>query len=388
MLVVLTILFWFACIWIVYVFVLYPILIAVLARWRGRGVRADESYRPRIALVMAAYNEEANIRARLQNYLDLDYPRELLEFRIGSDGSTDRTDEIIAEFAARDRSISVRRFNRVGKTKIVYELAEEVAADVIVFTDADVVIAPQTLRYAAACFADPEVGGVVCRIEYRDDSTNAGSAGERKFMQIENSLRLNESLLYTTVGPTGQCYAVRPGAYTPLTDYRLSDDTNLSITIPLNGYRVWYEPRFLVYETTKRNIWTELRRRLRIGQQSTATFLAFEGTRWPWRSLVAWEVWSHKLLRNLAAIPSALLGLSAIALAVLDGGAVYVAVAAICCAYLLMLVVGAICEALKLNFPIVLYPLYFTAMVASLTIGSVRAPFAGGLAMWNSQRLE
>ncbi len=388
MIVAVTILFWLALAWLLYVFVGYPLVMWIIARLRPRPVDADASYRPRVAFVMAAYNEAANIRQRIDNYLSLEYPRELLEFHIGSDGSTDGTDDIIREYAARDASIHLTRYERCGKTRIVYELAAAVDAEVIVFTDADVVLDPASLAHAVACFADERVGGVVCRVEHYDRRHSAGSAGERKFVAMENSLRANESLVWTTVAPTGPCYAVRRGAYTPLRDYRLSDDTNLSITIPLNGRRVWYEPRFLLYETTRRSIWTEVRRRLRMGQQSTATFLAFDRTRYPWRSWVGFEIWSHKLLRNLAAIPAGLLGLSSIVLALMTGEALHETIAIVCVGWLLVIGFGALCEWLELNFPIVLYPLYFTAMVVSLTIGSVRAAFSGGLAMWTSQRVE
>lgn len=386
MMVVLAILFWITLFWIVYVFIGYPVVMAVLARVRPKPVRRDPDYRPTVAFIMAAYNEEKVIAQRVQNYLDIDYPRELMSFHIGSDGSTDATDEIIRGFIEKDPSITLDRFDRCGKTRIVYTLAERVTSDIIIFTDADVVLDRAGLLAAVAAFADPDVGGVVCQIRFRDMSAQAGSAGERKFTELENLLRRNESLVWTTVAPTGQCYAVRPNAYTPLKDYRLSDDTNLSITIPLNGYRVVFEPDFLIYETTKRSIWTEVRRRLRMGQQSTATFLAFDGTRFPWRSLVAFEIWSHKLLRNLAAIPAVLLFLTSILLA--GEGLVYTVVALVNVTWLAILVGGAICEQLKLNFPVLLYPLYFTAMVISLTIGSMRAAFSGGLEMWNSQRLE
>jgi cellulose synthase/poly-beta-1,6-N-acetylglucosamine synthase-like glycosyltransferase len=382
----LAILFWTTLFWIVYVFIGYPVVMAILARLRPRPIRSDAGYLPSVAFVMAAYNEEKVIAQKIDNYLDLDYPRELLSFHIGSDGSTDATDAIVTEYMRKDPSISLDRFDRCGKTRIIYTLAERVTSDIIIFTDADVVLERSGLRPAMAAFADPDVGGVVCRIIYRDMSRQAGSEGERKYTEIENTLRFNESLFWTTVAPTGPCYAVRPNAYTPLEDYRLSDDTNLSITIPLNGYRVVYEHDFLVFETTKRSIWTEVRRRLRMGQQSTATFLAYDGTRYPWLNLVAFEIWSHKLLRNLAAVPAAILLVSSLLLA--GTSPVYTVVAIMNLTWIAILLGGAICEQLKLNFPVLLYPLYFTAMVISLTIGSMRAAFSGGLEMWNSQRLE
>ncbi len=381
----LTILFWFAVAWLGYVFVGYTLLMALLARLRPRPLKRDGGYLPRVCLVMAAYNEERNIAEKLENYRTLDYPRELLTFAIGSDGSADATDAIIERYAADDPSITLARYNRVGKTRIVYELAEQADADVIVFTDADILIAPDGLRVIASCFADPTVGGVIGRMAYRDESTNAGNRGQGKYLELENMLRTWESLFWTTVGPSGECFAVRAGSYPPLRDYRLSDDNHLVITIPLGGRRVWYEPTLTVTEINKRSLNTEARRRLRMGQQAMATFLAHRETRLPWRSLVGFQIWSHKLLRNLAAIPIWIAAATALALA--PGSTLFLAIAAVIVLWGLMMAVAWLGDRFSIRIGAFQYALYFTSMLNSLTIGSMRAVFGGGLEKWNSQRL-
>ncbi|MBS1913545.1 MAG: glycosyltransferase [Bacteroidetes bacterium] len=380
-----TILFWVAVGWVFYVFIGYTLLMALLSRLRPRPLARCADYRPRIALVMAAYNEERNITERLENYLDLDYPRELLSFLIGSDGSTDGTDAIIERYCAMDPSMTLQRFNRVGKTRIIYDLAARTDADVILFTDADIVFANDALKVIAGCMSDPTVGGVIGRMSYRDSAANAGNRGQGKYLQLENRLRAWESLFWTTVGPSGECFAVRRGSYSPMTDYRLSDDNHLVITIPLNGLRVWYEPTLAVVELNKRSLETESRRRLRMGQQATATFLAHPETRWPWRSLVGFEIWSHKLLRNLVAIPIWLLALCALLLA--PGSTFFAAVAAMVLLWGLAMLGGYIGDRLSVNVRLLQYPLYFTSMLNSLAIGSVRAVFSGGLDRWNSPRM-
>jgi biofilm PGA synthesis N-glycosyltransferase PgaC len=384
--IVLEMLFWLGAFWIAYVFVLYPLGMAIAARLRPRPLRVRDEPLPRVAFVMAAYNEEKVIATRIENYLDLDYPRELLSFHIGSDGSSDRTDEIIREYIERDPSIHLHRFNRVGKTRIIYEISETLDADLFVFTDADIVINRDALRHVVRCFSDPDVGGVVGDIEFVDKRKNAGSQGERKFTQLESSLKHNEALVWTTISPTGLCFAVRPGAFTPLENYKLSDDLNLVITIGLNGYRFWFEPRMVITELNNRTLGSESSRRLRMGQQSMATYLSFPQLRLPWRSRVGFQIWSHKLLRNLAAVPAVLLVLSALALA--WTAPLYAAAAALGGLWLLLVLFGMLSERLGVNFPILLYPLYFTSMVGSLTIGSIRAAFSGGLEMWSSPRLE
>ena len=378
--------FWLSVVWVAYVFVGYPALIAILARFSPKPIQKSESYEPDVTFVMAAYNEEKIIARRLQNYLDLSYPREKLRFLIGSDASTDRTDAIIGQYQARDSSIELRRFDRSGKTKIVYTLAEEVESEVIVFCDADVLLDREGVGRMVSCFADPTVGGVVVRMEYEDEEKNAGSVGEQTYHGMEDSMRRNESLFHSTVSPTGPCFGVRRGAYTPLTNFAMIDDLNLAITIPLNGKRVWYAPDVVARETNRRTLWSEYRRRLRMGQQSMATFLQYRGTRWPWRSWTGFQIWSHKVLRNLAAIPILMFIIAAI---VLGGyGIVYWISMIAALLWVGLLAVGLIAERLQLNVAPLGYPLYVTMMLVGLSIGSVRAVFGGGLVMWDSQRIE
>ncbi len=380
------VIFWLAVAWIAWVFLGYPLLMMILARISAKPIRKSESYEPEVTFVMAAYNEEKIIGRRLQNYLDLSYPREKLRFLIGSDASTDRTDAIIKEYQDLDQTIELRRFDRSGKTKIVYTLAEDVESELIVFCDADVLLEAEGLRRMVSCFADPDVGGVVVRMEYEEEEKNAGSVGEKTYYGMEDTLRVKESMVYTTVGPTGQCFGVRRGAYTPLTDYRMSDDLNLAITIPLNGKRVWFAPEVVARETNRRTLWSEYRRRLRMGQQSMATFLRYDGTRWPWRSQVGFQIWSHKVLRNLAALPAVLVCITSLLL--YSTHPLYLGVAGASLLWLLLLFAGLVTDRLKMDIPFIGYPLYFTLMLVALTAGSFRAFFSGGgLAMWSSQRL-
>lgn len=385
----LQIIYWFCVLWLLTVFVLYPVTVAVVARLRPRPIRRDETVLPPVTFVMAAYNEEAIIGRRLGNYHDLDYPREKLRFMIGSDASTDRTDEIIRSFVQDDPSIELRRFERSGKTKIVYSMAGEVSEGLIVFTDADIVMEPDSLRRIVSCFGDPEVAGVVVQVDYQEDEENAGSIGERSYHGAEDRLRRNESLVGSTIRPTGQCFAVRPGSYTPLTDMRMSDDLNLAITIALNGYRVWFEPDAVVTEVNRRTLRSEFSRRLRMGQQSMATYRRYHGTKWPWRSATGLKLWLNKLLRNLAGLPFFLALLIGPLLALLDAGAIYTISAIGTALWVALILIGWLADRFGLRLPVLAYPLYFTAMVGALTIGSIRAlTQGGGLAMWTSPRIN
>ncbi len=222
---------------------------------------------------------------------------------------------------------------------------------------------------------------------YEDDRENAGSIGERTYHGMEDALRRFESLYHTTISPTGPCFAVRRGSYTPLTDYRLSDDLNLVITIPLNGKRVWYEPTAVVREVNRRNLWSEFRRRLLIGRTSMAIFGQYRQTRAPWRSLVGFQVWSHKVLRNFATLPLVLLMLTAIMLG--GEGPIYFLAMVLSLVWVGLALVGLVADRIRFDFRFVGYPLYFTMMLVGLTVGSFRALYTGsGQATWSSHRVQ
>lgn len=391
MMTLLALLFYLSVAWLLYVFVIYPLLIVLLAKLRSRPLQPakTDAPLPSVALVMAAYNEERLIAAKLQNYLELEYPRELLTFFIGSDGSTDRTDEIIQEFIAKDPSIQLHRFHRTGKTKIIFDLGNQVQSDLIVFTDADALLCPDSPTIIARCFADPEIGGVVARVVPVDEAINAGNRGEKSYTGMEDRLRVNESLVWSTVGPTGPCFAVRRGGYDHLHDDRLSDDTYLVINIPLRGKRVWFEPSLLVREVNHRTLWSETGRRVRMGQKGAATFFAFPETRFPWRSWISFEVWSHKVLRHLSSIPAVVVFFTSIPLALVCGGIGYQIVAGFSVLWFFAVVLGILLERLRVNISLVQYPTYFTLMLVGLTIGCMRTIFHGaGLATWVSPRLK
>lgn len=380
----LDLLFWTAIVWIAWVFLLYPGLMWTISQVRPRPLSPRPQDLPRIELITAAHNEEVNILRKINNYSEFDYPRELLSWKIGSDASTDRTDEIVARFAAIDPSIELVRFERMGKTPIIYKLAERSAADIILFTDADIEIDSGGLREIAHCFADPEVGGVVCRMVYHDTDRGSGNVGEGIYSRLEDGLRRWESLVWTTMGPTGQCFAVRRGAYTPLEDYRLSDDMYLAISIPLNGYRVWFAPEVGMHDHNSRTLNSEIRRRLRVGQQNGATFLWFPATRLPWRSFVGFEVWSHRLLRNISIIP--MLVAIVTALALFNASGFHTNVAVIGVAWIVMVCLGWICEALGISTGRLGGIIFFSTMLATLCVGTFRGWWHGGMSHWDSQR--
>src|SRR5438128_728848 len=148
---------------LIYVYAGYPLFLFLLAI--RRRPRPASGYLPKITVLIAAHDEESGIRTKLEQTLALDYPAELFDILVMSDGSTDRTDEIVRLYG-NPRVRLLRTTERRGKTNAQNEGVPHCTGDVIVFSDATTIYHPQALRFLAANYVDPKVGAVSGRYEY------------------------------------------------------------------------------------------------------------------------------------------------------------------------------------------------------------------------------
>jgi len=206
---VLKILFWSSLAALVWTHAGYPVAVALLSSVRKRHVRKTD-ITPSAAVIVVAHDEEVVLSRRLENLLALDYPRELLEIVVASDASADRTDEIVEEFARRDSRVRLLRRPREGKVAAQDAAVATVDAEVVAFSDANSLWAPDALRVLVRNFADPDVGYVCGRVGLEEsDGTNR----EGLYWRYELWLRERESLLGSVTAGNGAIYAVRASDY-------------------------------------------------------------------------------------------------------------------------------------------------------------------------------
>jgi len=298
---------------LLYVYVGYSILIRMLASAFGRKVRRD-SIRPAITVVIAAFNEEVGLRAKLDNVLALDYPEGLLDVIVVSDASTDSTDQIVRSYeSARVRLLRIE--GRQGKTACQNAGAAQATGEIIVFTDATTTVGTDALVNMVANFADPDVGCVAGTLVYEARGANATGAGGTSYWEYEIMLRRAESRLGTLVGVSGCLYGVRRIAYRPI-DPTLISDFVVAMRMREQGLRTVLEPSALCFEETLDKSDQELAMRIRVAIRSINALVS------EWRFLnpliypvFAWQLWSHKLLRYLSPYFCAGALLSSLALA-------------------------------------------------------------------------
>jgi cellulose synthase/poly-beta-1,6-N-acetylglucosamine synthase-like glycosyltransferase len=251
------VLFWASLAGILWTHVGYPVAAALLARLRTREVRkADVT--PGVTVIIPAHDEEGVIGARLDNLLALDYPAGELEILVVSDGSTDRTDEVVEAYAAREPRVRLLALPRGGKLAALNTAVGHSMRDVVAFSDANSKWAPDALRKLVRNLADADVSYVCGKLVLeRPDGTNR----EGVYWRYELWLRESESALGSITGGNGAIYAVRRVDYVA---HRFGQDLGLPDAMVKRGKRAVYEPDAVASEKPARNLEDEYRRKVRM----------------------------------------------------------------------------------------------------------------------------
>jgi cellulose synthase/poly-beta-1,6-N-acetylglucosamine synthase-like glycosyltransferase len=298
------VLFWASLGSLVWTHVAYPAFAALLARVAPRQIRKAD-VEPTVAVIVAAYNEEAVIARRIENLLELDYPREKLTIVVTSDASSDRTEEIAFQYPG----ARVIRNSRGGKVAAQDRAVRETEGEIVAFSDANATWAPDALRRLVRSFADPEVGYVCGRLIILQAD---GSNREGAYWRYELALRDAESRLGSITGGNGSIYAVRRSDYVEV-DPRFGHDLSLPYLMVQRGRRAVYEPAAHAFEKPTPTNEDEYRRKVRMFEHCWLIVLRGKMMR-RLGALYALEVVSHRLLRYGSGIMHLVLLATSIAL--------------------------------------------------------------------------
>jgi len=252
--------FWGSAAALAWTHVGYPLAAGALARVRERRVAKDPAAEPSVAVIVAAYNEEAVIERRLDNLLSLDYPGDRLEIVVASDASGDRTNELVEAVAAREPRVRLLDCPRGGKVAAQDRAVRETASDVVAFSDANATWAPDALRHLVASLADPDVAYACGRLRLEDA---AGSNREGLYWRYELWLREQESRLGSVTGGNGSIYALNRGDYVEV-DPRWGHDLAFPYRMVQAGRRAVYEPAALAFERPTPTNEAEFARKVRM----------------------------------------------------------------------------------------------------------------------------
>ncbi len=252
-----------------------------------------------ISIVMVVRNEERVLEDKLRNLLTLDYPSERCQIVVVSDGSTDRTEEILREHAGNPRVQVVMNQLSRGKASGLNDAFDLAHGDLVVFTDARQKIEPGALRLLAESFADPNVGCVSGELMLGDLDSGETGRGMGLYWRIEKQVRELEAASGSVVGATGALYAARRDLLTAVPEGTILDDVYIPLQVVKQGKRVVFEPRARAWDSPDLGGGLEFARKVRTlsGNYQLVQLM-------PWvlstQNPVLFRFVSHKLLRLVA----------------------------------------------------------------------------------------
>jgi len=284
---------------IVYSYVLFPALlyfINKLSRSSAHDNGGHNEYSlPTVAVVIAAYNEEAHIKDRIENLLQLEYPEDKIKFYIGSDGSDDSTNQIASSYT--HESVVFFPFQeRRGKASVLNDLASRVNEDVIVFSDANTDFKLDAIILLVEKFIDADVGGVCGELQIlsRENNDNLDSL----YWRYERFIKENEGKIDALLGANGAIYAIRKSLFQPIPADTITDDFYIGMMVVKQGFKFLYQPKAIAYEYEPENHSDEFRRRVRIGMGNYQAFARLSHFLNPFTyGRYFFTYFSHKVLR-------------------------------------------------------------------------------------------
>jgi cellulose synthase/poly-beta-1,6-N-acetylglucosamine synthase-like glycosyltransferase len=246
---------------VAYIYAGYPLILGFLGIFARRRCGHGGEQLPTITLIVSAHNEEMIIREKIENCLNLDYPRDRLKIVISSDGSVDGTNDIVREYEG--RGIVLKAFDRrEGKSATLNKTVLGIEEQVLVFSDANAFYKEDALLKLVRNFDDEETGCVVGRLEYLDNESYVGK-GESLYWRYEGLLNGLESRLGSVLVATGTIFAIRRELFRPVMK-DVANDFQLTAEVASQGYAVVYDPEAVAYERSTYFFREEFSRKRRI----------------------------------------------------------------------------------------------------------------------------
>ena len=293
-------LFWISFCVIFYVYFIYPSLIYLYSKVCSKNFTNHEIFPP-LSIIITAYNEEFDIASKLENTLSLDYPKEKLEIIVGSDGSTDKTNDIVKTFEKKGVKLLAFSDNR-GKTMTQNDCVGIAKNNIIVFMDAASFCNKNSLKTLVSRFSDSRVGAVAGRIEFVASKDNIVTQSQGAYWRYEQFLKKSESNIGSLVGVDGPLYAIKKELYVPLSSDMISDLITPLLVIK-QGYSVVLASDAVTYEVATSSSKDEKNTRRRVVLRGLIGLFRYHSLMNPFKhTILAWQIISHKILRWLVGV--------------------------------------------------------------------------------------
>ncbi len=310
------IIFWVCLSLILYTYFIYPFVLMILGIFIKKTIDKKD-ITPSVSLIITAYNEEKNIREKIDNSLNLDYPKDKLEIIVASDCSTDNTHKIVKEYEGNGVRLVMHQ-ERKGKTAAQNKAVMEAKGEILVFSDAPTMYYVDTIKKLARNYNDPAIGCVTGEVIYTNETGSTIGQGGALYWRYESKVKQLESNIGSILGAAGCIYSMRRSLYTPfeeeyISDFvsplkivinsSLDDDFLTPIKVRFKGVRSVMEPEAISVEKTSKNPLEEFKMRSRVITRAISGLVHMRKILNPFKFPVySFQLFSHKILRWLVPV--------------------------------------------------------------------------------------
>ena len=370
---------------IFYTYFGYILLVVLLGQFIKKEV-TKKDIEPKVALLIAAFNEEQDIADKIENSLKLDYPRDKLRIIVVSDGSTDNTDLIVKSYSNRGVEL-IRVEGRVGKTEARNMAIDQIDDEIVLFSDGTTDYDVNVVRKLVRNFADPKVGMVTGQLIYKDPTNTQIGAAQKLYWKYETLIKEAQTNLGTLTGSIGCITAFRRSAYSHLPNNIIEDFTGPLMFIQ-KGLRVVYESEAKCYELTTNKTKNEWSMRVRVIRGGMTGMLYARSILNPMQYPAAsFQLISHKILRWMIPLFGIMLFLTSILAIVIDADNTFaVIVLTLQVVFYLMALLALLLDKMGNHNKFLGIPLYFVVLNAASLLAFIKTITSSLEATWDPQR--
>lgn len=365
----------------------YPLLLAFLAKIMRNPARVVNDHEPFVSVVLPAFNEEVVISRCLDSLLAQNYPKEKLEIVVGSDCSSDRTNDILRDYASRFPQVRALCFtDRRGKIPTLADATKQSNGEILVFVDADVTVSRDFVKSHARNYADPEVGAVSGELRIVSGDKFEVMGTEDAYWSIESKVRENEGLIHSTVGVYGGNYSIRRSLWKEAPSVVLTDDFWIALIVLESGKRIVTDRGALAIESYDRTVHDEYRRKTRNAASGISALVYL------WHLMLPNNLWGfftlipHKLLRWGTPFLLMLIILAATVqmIRVEELWATSIVIGSL--GFLVTAIIGWILERANVYVPVFRHAFWILSMNAAFVYGIAKYAFRWETRMWKTVR--
>ena len=279
-----------------YGLLIYLILIIKRSFKQNKGTEDIDNIIPEVTLFIAAYNEDYVVEEKMKNCYEIDYPKDKLKILWITDGSNDKTNELLKQY---ENITLLFQPKRKGKTAAINRGMKFVNTPITVFTDANTFINSSSIKDIINSFNNKNVGCVACEKRINNNSReNNAAKNESLYWKYESKLKQMDSELNSTIGAAGELYAIRTSLFEEMPDNTLLDDFILSMRIAMKGYIISYCEKAYAIENGSANINEERKRKIRIAAGGIQSIIMLKELLNIFKyKLLSFQYISHRVLR-------------------------------------------------------------------------------------------